>query len=260
MRPDWFERDPIILGGGSSGGGSTSSGIQTWTPGASYNDGQLVTLNGSLFQAIGQVPAGVVPPVEAASPLVPGSPRWRLVSRGKGSVEPYDGAKLYYQDARVTYNGIIFSLEVPSVAAGAGPLGNPLLWYPETGQMSAWESQPVTASNISGLASGATCTPLLLTNQEVSRVKSHRFTYYASSLIAASQQLALITFTQPHPLNRAPRISIQENTVSGVSAGVLASPMVNGNNQVTGYQLINQTAIGAGTTMILSVSCDEVVS
>lgn len=245
-------RDAIVVTIGGTPGNPASGAsflVQEWSSALTYSDGQLVRFNGSLYQVLGGAPAGLVPPIEVASPATPSSPRYRLASRGRTLPETFDATKVYYQDQVVQFLGGTFILDAPSVPPNTTPNSSPL-WTRLSETLTRAEGQLVGSSNIGSVSANVTATVIQRAAGDVPRVRNHRLRLVVTANQAAGT--ALLVFTFPTAINslNSPSIDLQ------VEAGALASTELAvqqtvSANQVTGYTLSTNVVLGAGTYDVL---------
>lgn len=243
----------------SSSSGTSSAKVSLWSALVAYMAGALVSFNGALYEAVSDVPAGVIPSVEAATPATPGSPRYRKLTSGNTAPEDYLSTKPYYDGQVVRYKGVLYRLDGPVSAAGTLPSsGAPWTVFGDGIGMSEFEAQELTNANLSSVNVGLSSCELRQRMSEPNRIKQHRLrliTNAAPPGVGAS----LATFTFPTPLRsgRPPLILISGETSLASSANFAAEPVISGSD-ITGYRIWNgQDALAASTTYDVCVRIDE---
>lgn len=238
-----------------SGGGSSSPGrVSEWASNVAYSDGQIVTFNGSQYIARGGVGAGVVPPVEVASPLTPGAPRWFLAARGRSLPSSYNDNTTYYADQVVMYLGGVYILDAPTVPVGTRPTRDKR-WTRLSEVLTDAESEKVTSADLSGFAASTTAAIINNTDEDP-RVRHHRVRLTVSAL-SSPGPLYTLRFPRPLASEARPQIMIQVEDQVDAYMLLTAAPFISG-GQVTGYTLSAQGG-APPTTIEFTVFVKEMV-
>jgi hypothetical protein len=246
-----FSAENVVV----SGGGSSSPGrVTEWASNVTYSDGQIVTFNGSQYIARGGVGAGVVPPVEVATPLLPGAPRWVLSARGRSLPSVYNDNTTYYADQVVTFLGGVYILDAPTVPVGTRPTRDKR-WTRMSEVLTDAESEKVSSADLSGFA--ATVTAAIVNNtDEDPRVRHHRVRLTISA-ISTPGPLYSLRFPRPLASEARPQISVHVEDQIGFYMLLTAAPIISG-GQVTGYTLSAQGG-APPTTLEFTVFVKEMV-
>lgn len=235
-----FSAENVVVGGSS---GSATYRVSDWINNAAYSDGQIVLFNGSQYIARGSVPAGVVPPIETATPMIPGQPKWQLACRGRSLPVDYSDTATYYADQVVLYLGGVFILDAATVPAGTRP-GRDRRWTRQSETLTDAEGEKVTSADLSAFAVNTTAA-IVGNTDETSRVRHHRVRLTVSGFLS-TVALYTLRFPRPIPSVARPQITIQPEDAVAVYMLMTAVPVINGTN-VTGYTLVSQGASTAGT-------------
>ena len=221
-----------------------------------YAAGDTVTFNGSLYKVLAAVTAGVIPPVEVATPAVPGAPKYSLMSRGRTTAESYDATKPYFQDQVVTYNGGLYLLDAPSVPIGTAPTSAPWLPLSDGMGLTLEESMTLQLPNITA-GTGVAVAHNPLNSYDLQRVKGHRFRYVtAGGVLPAGDVVAKVAFPIPFPKTRKPpRITTSPGNPGAVAAGLFIEPLTSGLATV-GYALRAAASVPVGTQIDVAVQVD----
>lgn len=227
-----------------------------YDPAKSYAAGDTVTFNGSLYRVLAAVTAGVIPPIEVATPAVPGTPRYRLMSRGRTSPEPYDATKPYFQDQVVTYNGGLYLLDAPSVPIGTAPTSAQWLPLCDGLGLTLEESMTLQLPNLTP-GTGVNVAHNPLNSYDLQRVKGHRFRYtVAGGTLLAGDFVTKVVFPLPFSGTRKPpRMSATPGNLGAVAAGLYIEPLTSGLATI-GYALRVAIPVPVGTQIDVAVQVD----
>ncbi len=247
-RPDIVLNTKLAPGAGCS--------HSAYDPAKPYAAGDTVTFNGSLYRALAAVTAGVIPPIEVATPALPGAPKYALMSRGRTSAAPYDPTKPYFQDQVVTYNGGLYLLDAPSVAIGTAPTSAPWLPLCDGLGLTLEESMTLQLPNLTP-GTGVNVAHNPLNSYDLQRVKGHRFRYtVAGGTLIAGEFVTKVTFPLPFPGTRKPpRMSASPGNPGAVAAGLYIEPLTSGLATV-GYALRVAIPVPVGTQIDVAVQVD----
>lgn len=225
-----------------------------------YAAGDMVTFNGSLYKVLAAVAAGVIPPVEVATPAVPGAPKYSLMSRGRTTAETYDATKPYFQDQVVTYNGGLYLLDAPSVPIGTAPTAAPWLPLSDGMGLTLEESMTLQLPNVAAGA-GVAVAHNPLNSYDLQRVKGHRLRYIvAGGVLASGEVLATVMFPLPFPgAKKPPRITLSPGNQGAVAAGLYAEPLTSG-LMIVGYSIRVAYTVPVGTRIDVVAQVDAYLS
>lgn len=231
-----------------------------YDPAKSYTAGDTVTFNGSLYRVLAAVTAGVIPPIEVATPAVPGIQRYSLMSRGRTSPEPFDATKPYFQDQVVTYNGGLYLLDAPSVPIGTAPTSAQWLPLSDGLGLTLEESMTLQLANVTP-GTGVTAGHNPLNSYDLQRVKGHRFRYIvAGGVLASGEVLATVTFPLPFPgAKKPPRITLSPGNQGAVAAGLYAEPLTSG-LMIVGYSIRVAYTVPVGARVDVATQVDAYLS
>lgn len=244
----------------SATGGSSNAKVALYNSLVAYAAGMLVSFNGALYEVVSDVPAGVIPPVEAASPVTPGAPRYRKLTSGYTLPEDYLSTKTYYDGQLVKYNGVLYRLDGPVSAAGTLPnSGAPWTSIGDGIGMSAFEAQELTNSALSGANVGLSSADLRQLMSEANRVKRHRIRFITNAgAPGVGANMLTVTFPQPLKTGRPPQVLISGESSLG-SAADFAGELIISGSEIIGYRIWNgQTALSNSTTYDICVRIDEI--
>lgn len=244
-----------------------------WTSTLSASDGQLVTFNGSLYQAVGTPAAGTIPPVEIAAPAnTQLGARYRLLSRGRSDVVAWDSTAQYYRDQVVTYLGGRYRCESAGATKGTAPCIDSTEWVTEHQGMTSREqtqiplqtATPAAAStNISTVTANLTNARveqgITGTTQDIPRVRRfHINMLNGGTAVAAAGTLLTFTFAQPFPAtNKTPAIRCTPLSALTAARAITAIPAINGLGQCIGFTLVNGLATVAADPLSVMIEIEE---
>lgn len=236
-----FSAENVVVSGPS--GFTAMSRVSEWTINTSYSDGQIVTFNGSQYVSRGSVGAGIVPPLEVATPQIPGQPKWQLACRGRSLPTDYSDTATYYADQVVQYLGGVFILDAPTVPAGTRP-GRDKKWTRLSETLTDAESEKVTSADLSVFAVGTTAA-IISNSDETARVRHHRVRFTMSGLLS-SVALYTLRFPRAIPSEARPQITVQAEDQIMSYMLLTGVPILSG-NFVTGYTMVANGGGSAGT-------------
>lgn len=243
--------------------GASGAGIAAaeWSKTLSPADGQLVYFNGCLYQAIGAVGAGVIPPVEAATPTTAAAPRYRLLVQGHSDPVVWDPNVTYYRGQTVSYLGGRYRLDSSTIASGTAPTDDTKWAWAGPGCLTKAEAATLADSNVARVPDSAAATNHTVTTRtpvlaggDTNRVRLHRLIVYASGAVAVGP-IANITF--PVPINgKTPFIRVKAFNDIATTKPLTAQPTYVG-TQVTGYSLICGVALASGNQAMVDIEVQE---
>jgi len=246
-----FTIDNIVV---SSGGSSKPGRVTEWASNVAYADGQIVVFNGSQYIAQGAVGAGVIPPIEVATPPTPGSPRWVLAARGRSLPSAYNDNTTYYADQVVTHLGGTYILDAPTVPAGTRPTRD-RRWTRISEVLTDAESEKVSSADLYNFAVSTTAA-IINNSDEDPRVRHHRVRVTTSAVLPPGP-LYTLRYPRPFPSEARPAITVQAEDQIASFMLLTASAAITG-GQVTGYTLSAQAGAPA-TTIEFTVFVKEMI-
>lgn len=235
----WTVDNPVVQAGATP---SSPTGIADWDPSKLYQSGEIVVFNGSQYLNLGAAPVGVQPPVEAEIPVMAGSPKWRLISRGRTRAAAWDPAKSYFADQVVTYLGGTYVLDAPQVPPGSMPAGSKA-WTRLSETLTDGESAIISLPDFQGIVPGVTVS-LFNNVDEVSRVRRHFITLTLAGFV--NGQAFFLRFPRPLPGTSRPEVNVQPLDPPSFAVPVYALPVAFG-PQILGYQFNFVGSMPAGT-------------
>lgn len=244
----------------SSSGSASSlmSLVLIWTATDAYSKGQMVSFNGALYQTLADVPAGTIPPVEAATPANPGAPRYRKLTAGSTSPEDYLSTKTYYEGQVILHNGVLYRLDGPISVAGTSPAaGAPWTLIGDGIGLSSFEAQELTNGNLQNISGALSSVEFRQIFAERNRVKQHRLRIISTGAPpAAGVALVDVVFPTSLSTGRPPSIAVTpESTLAGPATFVV-KPLTSGGDTI-GYRIIAGTALTATAVHDVSIRIDE---
>jgi hypothetical protein len=198
--------------------------------------------NGSQYVALGTTPVGVPPPVEAEIPVLAGSPKWRLVARGRTRAAAWETTKTYYADQVVTYLGGTYVLDAAQVPPGLTPAGSKA-WTRISETLTDAESQPITLADFQGVAAGVTI-QIQQNVDELARVRRHILTLQLGGFV--NGQAFFLRFPRAMLGNSRPEITVLPKDAPSFAVSSFAVAVTFG-PQIIGYQFNFGGAMPAGT-------------
>ena len=244
----FFTAGDIVIGGGSSSAPSSGNRVPQWVNNATYSDGQFVTFNGSMYVAIGTPGVGLVPPLEVATPQIPGQPKWSIAVRGRTQAVPWDDTATYYADQVVTYLGGTYILDGATVPAGTKPTRDKK-WLRLSETLTDAEGEKVTSADLSSIANG--CVISIFGNaDEDARVAHHWVRVTVVAPFGGGVTLYVLKFPRPIKSQARPAITMQTNDYNSAFMIVSVAPLVSG-SECTGYTVLVNNAAQVGTADFL---------
>lgn len=230
--------------------------VQPWDSNASYSDGQTVVFNGSLYVAIGSPPAGLIPPLEVATPKQSGSPKWALATRGRTPAVPWDESTRYYQDQVVRYLGGTFVLDQPTVPVGTRPNAHPA-WTPLSEVLTVAESQRVSTRNLGNIGPDITA-HIFEQADETARVRNHRVRV-ASIGTTPPGPLYELTFPVPIDGHAPPELAVTPEDQGAWGLGLALQPVYS-LSQCVGYRCLAAQGFQRPGTYEFSVTIKQPIA
>ncbi|MBL9002899.1 MAG: hypothetical protein JNJ46_01565 [Myxococcales bacterium] len=237
----FFTVDNVVVGSGASP--SAPARVSEWSSTGQYSDGAIVVFNGSQYIANGTPTVGVQPPIEVASPVVAGSPKWTLAARGRSRAVAYDDAATYFADQVVTYLGGTYILDAPTVPQGTKP-SRDKRWTRLSETLTDSESAKVHTGDLINVPVNVTV-QIFKHNDEESRVR-HHWVRFSTAFFVGS--LSIYTLRFPRPIKSEARPAITFHTLDGATAAANLTATYNlSGNEITGYTATINAGIAPGT-------------
>lgn len=237
----------VIGGGGPNTPSSSGSKIPQWANNASYADGQLVTFNGSMYVANGIPAVGLIPPIEVATPQIPGQPKWSLAVRGRTVAAAWDNVATYYADQVVTYLGGTYILDAATIPAGTRPTRDKR-WLRLSETLTEAEAEKVSTADVSQVA--ADCAVTIFANGDEDARVAHHWVRVLVDVAIVQTTLYVLKFPRAIKSQARPAISIQAADQNSAFMILNATPIVSG-NECTGYRMSVNNGSPQGTAEFL---------
>jgi len=237
----FFTAENVVVGGGSSP--SAGGRVTEWSSMGQYSDGSIVVFNGSQYVANGVPMVGVTPPIEVASPVVPGAPKWTLSARGRSRPVEFDDATTYYADQVVTYLGGTYILDAATVPQGTKPTRD-ARWTRLSETLTDAESAKVSSADLINIPINVTV-QLFAGSDEESRVGHHWVRLTTPNFLGT---LPIYTMRFPRSIKSLARPSITfQDMGAQIAAAVLTADYVTNGAEITGYTASINAGLAPGS-------------